>query len=103
MESLVSELFILEQKTGESNHKVSISLSDFCKDIIIEYLPIADEKSLTIEYCEKGDFSVSVERSLLQKVVGNILKNALLYTEVGVVSIKVDAANRSVMIEDTGI
>ena len=49
MESLVSELFILEQKTGESNHKVSISLSDFCQDIIIEYLPIADEKSLTIE------------------------------------------------------
>lgn len=43
MESLVSELFLLEQK-AEEDTKISISLSGFCKEMISDYTPIADEK-----------------------------------------------------------
>ena len=57
-------------------------------------------KSLTLTYVGGADFTVNTPRELLMAVIGNLVRNACLYTMHGEVIVRL--AGRSLVVEDTG-
>ncbi len=58
----------------------SISLSDLLREVVHEYVQIADEKQVQLLTPEHARGQVRADRTLLQRVLENILDNSLRHT-----------------------
>lgn len=101
METLVTEL--LELSRGmQSGTRENIPLGDYIRDIETGYRAMAEEKGLgfTVNIA-KHVATISAHRIALEKVVGNLLKNAIRFSDSG--GITVDVTGNVISISDTGI
>ncbi|MEW6195728.1 MAG: ATP-binding protein [Bacteroidota bacterium] len=96
----------LESKQGII-HKEEISIKKLIKESITSFSVIAKEKNLKLFYGELPDDNTTVltDKIKLQKILNNIVMNAIKYTDTGYVKIsaKISEGEALFSISDTGI
>ncbi|MDD5623211.1 MAG: HAMP domain-containing sensor histidine kinase [Candidatus Peribacteraceae bacterium] len=99
MERLIEEMLFLSRGMKEQE-KEPIALSPFLREFTQTYAALAEAKKLSFRLAILSEVTVHTSPVSLEKVFGNLLKNAVHFTEHG--SITVHVEGRSVSIEDTG-
>lgn len=101
---------ILELSNLESGNiqmiSEEITLSTFIRDLAERYLQQTEAKGLRLRvWCENQDLTLRTDKNLLTVILENLLKNAILYTNAGEVSIGCGLHSHGIMIQvqDTGI
>ena len=84
--------------------KVEIDLKEFLGGIVGDLRPLFQEGGLFISIAEKSNLAVSVDVEKLERILRNILSNALKFTEKGGVSIDYGMAGNRFFVDiaDTG-
>lgn len=100
MERLVEEMLFLS-RGRKDREKEMILMGPFLREYCQTYAELAREKGLAFSLDIRGDFSLSVSPIVLEKVLGNLLRNAIHFTQKGGITVTVD--HRSVSIADTGM
>lgn len=122
-EAVRRALNLMRQCTRETNHLLDSFLElgrlDWCEDqpvpsrfelstliegIVAEHQPFAEQRGLVLEQQLVGDMAVISDRSKLDRIIRNLLSNALKYTNQGKVLIQGGVERRSITVEvaDTG-
>lgn len=101
MEVLVTEL--LELSRGiQSGKREEIHLGDFVRELENGFRAMAEEKGLSFTVTiARHVATIAAYKISLEKVIGNLLKNAIRFTEKG--GITVDVTGNVITITDTGI
>lgn len=101
MEVLAEELLFLSRGFKEMP-KQKIAIGTFLKEFIPSFSAMAEQKQIALSLHVLKDFSVQTSRAALEKVVGNLLKNAIKFTpEKGSIDVAVD--HQTIQVKDTGI
>lgn len=84
--------------------EVEIKLKEFLSGIACDLSPLFRAMGLFVDIMEKGEFSVRADAGKLERILRNILSNALKFTERGGVTIDYGVGNNRFFIEvsDTG-
>ena len=80
-------------------------VKDILKSLLIEYEPIAEMKDVEIDSAFTGDDTVVMgDRKRILQIAGNILSNAVKFTNKGRVSVNVGYADNTltIKVQDTG-
>lgn len=99
METLVEELLVLSRGM-QSAKKEDIMLNAFLRDLTQSFHMMAEAKGLAFTLSLGRDARISTHRVALETVIGNLVKNAIRFTEKGSVLIEADAG--VIAITDTG-
>jgi two-component system, sensor histidine kinase len=106
MTQVVDELLDISRLDAGSVavQRTSFALDELLQELAHTYRPLAASKGLQIDI-EVGRTLVHSDRTLLARVISNLLSNAVRYTERGVVRVVVRQAGADVelAVEDTGI
>jgi signal transduction histidine kinase len=106
LESLFSELLDLSRlDAGYVEPQVrDVALAPLCERLRASYEPLAQAKRLTLRL-DGGRATVRSDPALLERVLGNLVSNAIRYTEQGAVTVAARPEGDTVEIEvrDTGI
>lgn len=103
MQKLVQTFLILARaKEKESENLEKISLLDAAKRLLKQWQPEFKLKKLELSIVKKAEiFESNFNAVFVEIVMGNLIQNALLYTQQGAVLIIIE--NNQFSIEDTGI
>jgi heavy metal sensor kinase len=100
-------LDITETEAGISDFKMDIvDINKLITDACELFQPVADEKHIRLITQLSGEISIQGDRGKLQRLVTNLLENAVKYTDRGgtvTVSISKEAENVHIAFSDTGI
>jgi heavy metal sensor kinase len=100
-------LDISEAEAGAMNLKFTdVDVSDLVRDACDLFQPVSEDKNLTVKTHTPGDISFRGDLQLLQRLVANLLDNALKYTPSGgsvTISIDGNEKNLHLAFHDTGI
>ena len=105
---LISDLFELSKLDSTSNQpsRESFSLAELLQDVTQEFELEAQKKGITIEISpQSGSATVHADIGLIQRVLENLLRNALKYTPAGgriTISLQPRADRVAVAVADTG-
>lgn len=75
-------------------------LEPIVQDEVRRYQPLVAHKPVRLEFAGGGDFVVRAQPRLVAAVIGNLIRNACLYTDQGAISVLL--ADRSVLVRDSG-
>ena len=107
LEGLLDSLLDISRLEAESfqPRMEAINLEAVFDAMRFEFLPLAQNKSLRLNVTGCGAVSVYSDRTLLERMLRNLLSNAVRYTQNGEVSLACDASADDVVIyvKDTGI
>ena len=95
----------LEAGVGRIN-KVTTDISAIVEDACELFEPLAEEKNIRFEFRRNGDCKLMGNLQSLQRMLANLLDNAIKYTpEGGTVAVEVDCSNADIQIavRDTGV
>jgi two-component system sensor histidine kinase VanS len=79
---LVSEILEIVKLSGDEAGPVSVDLAKLGGSVLAEYSPLAEQRHLSIRG-EFPDIYVQADRSLLQRVLSNVIANAVQNTPEG--------------------
>ena len=99
IEKLVNE-FLFLGKTNSYNTIQSIDAYETIQTIQQSYQGIADKKKLKIHIQKEHNFTLKANTYLREMVVGNLVRNAISYTEKGTITLTI--RNKEVSVTDTG-
>jgi len=105
---LISELFELAMldTQGTQSHFETISLSELLQDVAQKFRLKAEDRKLTLKtFLPKDAMFVSADIAMLERVLENLLENAIKYTQIGgTVSLTLTQENNKLItrVEDTG-
>lgn len=90
LEGLISEFFEYSYWISEENNVACeiINLNVIIENIMADFVPMLEESGLTMRLDVSGVYKVSGEKVILQRILGNIFRNCLLYAE-GEVEVRV--------------
>jgi len=82
-----------------------ILLSELLQQSVEKFEPIAAEKGLLFGFQSTSDVWINTDSQLLSRIIGNLLENAIRYTESGSVSVVLKQENNQavILLKDTGI
>jgi signal transduction histidine kinase len=82
-----------------------VNLNELMSALFVQYQPLATSKNLTLRMRAVQQSTVFTDYLLLERILGNLLTNAIKYTQTGGVLIACRKSSRGVKIEvwDTGI
>lgn len=107
MSKLVHDLLLISRGDDQSTlHSfIETDLHTFIENIVVKLKPQAESKGLQVNLCEYQKLLVTIDSDNFERAILNILQNAIKYTKVGSVTIKLktDAQKAYVVIEDTGV
>jgi len=85
LQTLIRDLFELAtlEATDKNLQLETFALSDLASDVIQGYLPVAQEKDISLHYTPAADTLVEGDLALIDRAIGNLLGNALQYTQSG--------------------
>ncbi len=100
----IEDMTAAEASFFARGEKVEIDLKEFLSGIAGDLTPLFQERGLFINIAEKNNFFVSADVEKLERILRNILSNALKFTEKGGVSIDygTEGGRFFVDITDTG-
>jgi signal transduction histidine kinase len=102
MNWLVGELLFLARKS-EDAYTEELPMKIFLQDLIAEqYQPIADDKWVTLKLSVKKDFAFNTRAVYLEKVIWNLIKNAIFYTPTGW-KVEIIVSPKEIIVKDNGI
>lgn len=107
MSKLVHDLLLISRGDDQSTlHSfIETDLHTFIENIVVKLKPQVESKGLQVNLCEYQKLLVTIDSDNFERAILNILQNAIKYTKVGSVTIKLktDAQKAYVVIEDTGV
>lgn len=107
LEKMVQELLAISRldTPGYTCKKCRLNLSKLISDRLAAYEDLFMQKDLTVEHSISPETFILGDIQLLQKVLDNLLGNAVSYSEAGnhiIVDLRKEAENVSLTIENTG-
>ena len=105
-EGLLHELQDIARLDGEPTVTLrDVSLATLLREVAAEMEPLAIGKGLDLRVVVSGDRQVTTDPSLLRRVLGNLISNAIRYTDTGGVLVGLRRRRDQTVIEvwDTGI
>ncbi len=101
MEELIDAFLILARETDKEFVDEQTTVSDIVHREIDAAKIYLEDKPITIEVDEQYPLELYTARKVISIVLGNLIRNAILYTNEGTVSVVIQ--EHSVVIKDTGI
>lgn len=99
MSQIVETLLVLAREDKVSEEEIS-NISDVVQAVVEDNQHLLSGKPVTLATDIKRDFGLQVPRSIIIILLGNLLRNAIAYTNEGDVVIAIDTPR--VLITDTG-
>lgn len=87
-------------RSPEQLEATPVSMATLAAEECARCQPLVQGKPLTLLYAGGADFTVTAPRELMIAAIGNLVRNACLYTLQGEVVVRL--ADRSLIVEDTG-
>jgi signal transduction histidine kinase len=94
------DVLLLLARSPELLEAEQFALAPLLIEEVARYQVLVANKSVTLDYDGGPDFTVCAPRRLMAAAVGNLIRNACLYTDQGVVSVAI--AQRSIVVRDSG-
>ena len=94
------EVLLLLARSPELIEAEQFSLAPLLDDEIARHQALVANKPVTLQYTGGADFALTAPRRLVAAAIGNLIRNACLYTDQGQVSVSL--AGHSVEVRDTG-
>jgi signal transduction histidine kinase len=101
MEELTELFLILAREESFSDTGSIIDLNDILLEEVEKLSLISDKKGIPININANESCQVHAPKKVLSVLMGNLLRNALLYTDSGFITVDISA--KKVVIKDTGI
>lgn len=106
--NLVRALLLLSQsESGQlPMHKSALDLGELVEDLVDEFQIPAEANGLTLTHTTKGKVWCEVDRTQIERVVTNLLSNAMKYTPAGgwvKACAEVVGGNVRLIVEDSGV
>jgi len=102
LRKMVDELFELSKLDTQhvKPNMEPFSISDLVQDVALKFEPKAENKNITIKpNCPSGLPLVKGDIAMIERVLSNLIENAIQYSEEGDIEIALTANNSSVSIE----
>jgi signal transduction histidine kinase len=101
METLVDELLVLSRGLQHAK-KQDIALDAFLEEFVKSFRVIAEDKGLQFSLSiGKKPAPIHTHKTALEKVVGNLIRNAIRFTKAG--SVTVTLEGKTLTVTDTGV
>ncbi len=100
MEQLTTAFLLLARESGQGMAREWVCVNDIVKAELERALIIDPGSSIETEVDEVCRLFVPAPEKVLESVIGNLLRNALAYTDAGRVTVRIKPD--SIIIEDTG-
>lgn len=102
--SLMSQLLEYARSGSEKNTLTEFSLLSSLRQIERRFAPVVAEKRLRISIRDDSDVLVATDRVKLERIVSNLVDNAIKFTSTGGITLGVSRAGGtvSVLVDDTG-
>jgi signal transduction histidine kinase len=101
MESLIESFLILARESDSGLPEEDFSVNDAVRDEIERAQSLVEGKPVRLLYEESGTLGLYSSPRAFSVLVGNLIRNACLYTEEGSVTVTVQADR--VVVRDTGV
>src|SRR5947209_8119830 len=102
----VTKILDLARAGGEDQNRIEyVSLSSILSSIQQRFRPLAEQKGLYIDIVRDQDLDVQTDRQKLERLIGNLVDNAVKYTNTGGVTLDLlpTADGFALRVTDTGI
>jgi signal transduction histidine kinase len=100
MEELIEAFLLLARESDQALSRELVSINDVIEGEIDRVRLINEQQDLTISYTAEKELKVWASERVLSVLFGNLLRNAVLYTDRGSVDVTIDEG--SVVIKDSG-
>jgi signal transduction histidine kinase len=101
MESLIESFLILARESDSGLPEEDFSVNEAVRDEIERAQPLIEGKPVRVVIEENGTLGLYSSPRAFSVLVGNLIRNACLYTEEGTVTVTVEADR--VVVRDTGV
>ena len=101
MNDFSSAFFLLAREQQTNSDTSETNVNDLIEKQIIKFGALIDPKQVSLSIDTQHELIVDTHKRALEIIIGNILGNAIKYTEKG--SIKITVKNNQVIVSDTGI
>jgi len=100
MESLTEVFLMLAREDAGSMTQVAVDVNQIVKGQIERTTFLRENKNIEIKFSENAGLRVQAPETVIAVLLGNLIRNAILYTEEGDIVIEIDA--QQVTITDSG-
>jgi signal transduction histidine kinase len=94
------DVLLLLARSPELIEAEQFTLAPLLQEKVARYQVLVANKSVTLEFAGGADFTIWAPRQLVAAAIGNLIRNACLYTDQGVVSVSLEG--RFVVVRDSG-
>jgi len=102
MTEITATLLVLAREQGsKTSPPVSCDVNTVLQEVVNKLRQPLQTKPINLEVEIKAQPQLAVERTVLAMVIGNLLRNALAYTDQGTIRVQLDA--HSLIASDTGV
>jgi signal transduction histidine kinase len=101
MEAMIEAFLLLAREADTGLPQEEFLVNDLIREEVERAHPLLDGKPVTLRLVEAAAFRLQAPPKVFAAMVGNLIRNACLYTEAGVVEITVGAG--FVCVRDSGI
>ena len=101
MEELTAAFLLLARESETGLPTENVCINDVIATEMDRVRPLAEGKPVSLQLEARCRLSVEAPEKVLSVLIGNLLRNAVAYTDAGRVRVEIDTS--SITIEDTGI
>ncbi len=101
MKELVEVFLILARESSKEMEASKVWVGDLVDREVTKNKALIGEKSLELSVSKQHNLVIETSEKIVEVLLGNLIRNAIIYTEKGSVKITINAD--SVEVEDTGI
>ncbi len=101
MEDLTAAFLLLARESDDALTIETVNVNAIIYQEVERAEPFNRRKNLLISVCEKHQLQINASDKVLSVLLGNLIRNAILYTNSGTIQITI--TEQSVIIEDSGV
>ena len=101
MEDLTEAFLLLARESDSALSIESVNINDIVHEEIERAEPFNRIKNIPVSITEHHELNINASDKVLSVLLGNLIRNAMLYTDSGTIDITI--TDNSVIIEDSGI